>query len=64
MKTYKHRITDEILKRKLLGKGAVLVLGPKCKSKFFCNNFRKLYNQHISATWILPLVAVFLYAFG
>lgn len=29
MKTYKHRITDEILKRKLLGKGAVLVQGPK-----------------------------------
>jgi len=29
MKTYKHRIADEILKRKLLGKGAVLVQGPK-----------------------------------
>lgn len=29
MKTYKHRIADELLKRKLLGKGAVLVQGPK-----------------------------------
>lgn len=29
MKTYKHRIADEILKRKLMGKGAVLVQGPK-----------------------------------
>ena len=29
MKTYKHRIADEILKRKLLGKGAILVQGPK-----------------------------------
>lgn len=29
MKTYKHRIVDELLKRKLLGKGAVLVQGPK-----------------------------------
>ena len=29
MKTYKHRISDEILKRKLLGKGAILVQGPK-----------------------------------
>lgn len=26
MKTYKHRIADELLKRKLLGKGAVLFL--------------------------------------
>lgn len=29
MKPYKHRIADEILKRKLLGKGAILVQGPK-----------------------------------
>ena len=29
MKAYKHRIADELLKRKLLGKGAVLVQGPK-----------------------------------
>lgn len=29
MKTYKHRIADEILKRKLMGKGAILVQGPK-----------------------------------
>ena len=29
MKTYKHRIADELLRRKLLGKGAVLVQGPK-----------------------------------
>ena len=29
MNTYKHRIADELLKRKLLGKGAVLVQGPK-----------------------------------
>ena len=29
MKTYKHRIADELLTRKLLGKGAVLVQGPK-----------------------------------
>lgn len=29
MKTYKNRIADEILKRKLMGKGAVLVQGPK-----------------------------------
>ena len=29
MKTYRHRIADELLRRKLLGKGAVLVQGPK-----------------------------------
>lgn len=29
MKTYKNRIADEILKRKLMGKGAILVQGPK-----------------------------------
>jgi len=29
MKTYKYRIADELLKRKLQGKGAVLVQGPK-----------------------------------
>ncbi len=29
MKEYKKRITDEILKRKLRGKGAVLIEGPK-----------------------------------
>ena len=29
MRIYRHRIADELLKRKLLGKGAVLVQGPK-----------------------------------
>ena len=29
MKIYKKRIADEILKRKLEGKGAVLIEGPK-----------------------------------
>lgn len=29
MKEYKKRIVDEILKKKLLGKGAVLIEGPK-----------------------------------
>ena len=29
MKTYRKRIADDILKRKLEGKGAVLIEGPK-----------------------------------
>ena len=29
MKDYKQRISDRILKRKVLGKGAVLIEGPK-----------------------------------
>ena len=29
MKEYKKRIADDVLKRKLLGKGAVLIQGPK-----------------------------------
>ena len=29
MKNYKHRIADNLLSRKLLGKGAVLIEGPK-----------------------------------
>lgn len=29
MSRYKHRIADKLLSRKLLGKGAVLIEGPK-----------------------------------
>ena len=29
MRIYRHRIADDLLKRKLLGKGAVLIQGPK-----------------------------------
>ena len=33
--------------------------GLAVKSKFYCNNFRKFYIQHISAIWILHLIADF-----
>lgn len=33
MKKYKKRIIDEILKKKLLGKGAVLIEGPRWSGK-------------------------------
>lgn len=65
MKTYKHRITDEILKRKLLGKGAVLVQGPKwcgktttakqiAKSLLDLGNTAELTNA-IETLQILPM---------
>ncbi|MCQ2180398.1 MAG: DUF4143 domain-containing protein [Bacteroidales bacterium] len=65
MKTYKHRIADEILKRKLLGKGAVLVQGPKwcgktttakqiAKSLLDLGNTAELTNA-IETLQILPM---------
>ena len=65
MKTYKHRIADELLKRKLLGKGAVLVQGPKwCGKTTTANqvaaslldlgNTAELYNA-LQTLQILPM---------
>lgn len=37
MENYKSRIVDEILEKKLKGKGAVLIQGPKWCGKTTCN---------------------------
>ena len=45
MENYRKRIVDEILKKKLKGKGAVLIQGPKwCgKQQLLLNKYLKVY---------------------
>ena len=44
MENYKNRIVDEILQKKLMGKGAVLIQGPNgVEKQQLPNKFQKVY---------------------